>query len=102
MASRFGVPAHSGGMWKSTTWAGGSIETDDLVGGTKVRLVYPDGNVVIGKVSVEPNLHCAGARGEAVMARVVTPHSGDTWMNVADADIEVWETTAFDDATAPR
>ena len=82
-------------MWKSATWTGSDIETDDLVGGTKVRLTYPDGNVVVGKVSVEPNLHVAGARGEAIMARIVTPHSGDTWMNVADADISVWVTDAF-------
>lgn len=82
-------------MWKSATWSCSDIETDDLVGGTKVRLTYPDGNVVVGKVSVGPNLHIAGARGEAVMARIVTPHSGDTWMNVADADISVWVTDAF-------
>ena len=89
-------------MWKKVTWASGGIETDALVGGTPVRLTYPDGNIVVGKVSVEPSLHQAGARGEVIMARIVTPHCGDTFMNVAPADIEVWETDAFDDATAPR
>lgn len=102
MTLLFGMPAHSGSMWKSAKWTDGTIESDDFLGGTKVRLTYPDGNVVIGKITVEPNLRLAGARGEAIMARITTPHSGDTWMNVADADIQVWASDAFEDALTPR
>lgn len=88
-------------MWQRTAWTAENIESDDFYGGSKLRLTFPDGNVVIGKLTVEPNRHLAGARGEAIMARITTPHSGDTWMNVADADIDIWVTDAFSDVTAP-
>ena len=79
--------------WRSTTWTDEAIEADDFTGGTPVRLTYPDGNIVIGKLSVTPDIRTAG--NGTVMARIVTPHSGDTWMSVGDADLEVWVGTAF-------
>lgn len=79
--------------WQATSWADPAITQDDLTGGTPVRLTYPDGNVVIGKVSMAPSLQNFGEG--TVMARIVTPHSGDTWMNVGTADVEVWATDAF-------
>lgn len=82
-------------MWKKTRWVDPDIVPDDFLGGTRVRLTYPDGNVVVGKVTVEPGIHRVGARGEAVMARISTPHSGDTWMNVSEADLELWVSDAL-------
>lgn len=35
------------------------------------------------------------------MVRIITPHTGDTWMEVSLADVEVWVTEAFDDDAAP-
>lgn len=90
-------------MWQRTRWTNDAITPDDFIGGTRLRLSYPDGNIVIGKLTVEPNLHLAGANGQAVMARIATPHSGDTWMNVQDADIEIWTTDAFEETNpVPR
>lgn len=79
-------------MWRMTRWDDPAIEPEDFLGGTRVRLTYPDGNVVVGKLTVEPNLRATGA---VTMVRVTTAHSGDTWMDAQPADVEVWESDAF-------
>lgn len=79
--------------WRKINWGDSAIEADDFIGGSRVRLTYADGNVVIGKLSIEPGSHRAGR--DVVMARIITPHSGDTWMNVASADVEVWQSDAW-------
>lgn len=87
--------------WRKTRWDDESIEPEGFLGGTRVRLTYPDGNVVVGKLTVAPDLR--PSRG-ITMVRITTPHTGDTYMDAAPADVEVWETDAFptkDDAAHP-
>lgn len=85
-------------MWRPTTWNSGDIEAEDFSGGTRIRLRYPDGSIVVGKLTVEPNKPSAWKQNdECVMARIMTSFSGDTWMNVFGADVEVWESKAFNE-----
>ncbi len=80
-------------MWRKTNWSDPDIKPEDFVGGSRVRLTYPDGSVVVGKLSVEPGGY--RQNDQVVMARVMTSFSGDTWMNVHGADVEVWESDAL-------
>lgn len=85
-------------MWIPTNWNKGDIQAEDFSGGTRIRLRYPDGSIVVGKLTVEPNQPSAWKQNDkAVMARVQTSFSGDTWMNVFEADVEYWQTEAFDE-----
>ena len=83
--------------WQRTNWHDPDIEAEDFLGGTRVRLTYPDGNVVIGKLTVAPNLRVGPSAG-ATMVRVTTPYSGDTWMDAGEADVEIWRSGAFDES----
>jgi hypothetical protein len=81
--------------WRQTQWADPAIEPDDFLGGTRVRLTFPDGSIIIGKLTVEPQRRVGNG---ASMIRLITAHSGDTWVDAYDADVEVWVTEAFNDA----
>lgn len=81
--------------WRTANWADPQIQADDFIGGSRVRLSFPDGSIIIGKLSIEP-MTAYRQNDEVVMARVVTPYSGDTWINVHLADVEVWITDAHD------
>jgi hypothetical protein len=81
-------------MWKTARWTDESITEEELFGGTRVRLTFPDGSVIVGKVTVAPNL-ISGGPGRT-MVRVSTVFSGDTWVDAEHADVEVWESTAFE------
>lgn len=81
--------------WRKAKWADPGVHSDDFIGGSRVRLSFPDGSVIIGKLSVEP-MSAYRQNGEVVMARIVTPYSGDTWINVHLADVELWETVAHE------
>ena len=84
--------------WVRTQWSDPVIKADDW-GGTRVRLLFPDGTIVIGKVTVAPN-SIFRQNDKVVMARITTLYSGDTWINVQEADVFVWESTAWGDAMA--
>jgi len=75
--------------WRKARWSDADIVEEEFLGGTRVRLSYPDGTVIIGKLTVAPNARHG-------MLRVTTAWSGDTWFDVTEADLEVWESDAFD------
>jgi len=78
--------------WQKAHWADPGIHNEELIGGTRVRLTFPDGAVVIGKLTVAPNLRAAGA---ITMVRLVTPWSGDIWIDAQEADVETWVSDSF-------
>lgn len=81
--------------WELTKWSDPVIKADDW-GGSPLQLRFPDGTIIFGKLSVEPN-SVFRQNDEVVMARIVTPYSGDTWINVHLADVYVWETVAWEE-----
>lgn len=80
--------------WRRTSFQDASLIAEDLIGGSPVRVTYPNGSVIIGKLTANA---VARVGGGVAMVRIVTPHSGDTYMDVADADVEVWVASAVDD-----
>ena len=80
--------------WRRTSFRDASLVAEDLVGGSTVRVTYPNGSVIIGKLTVNSVIRSGGG---VTMVRVTTSHSGDTYMDVADADVDVWVASALDD-----
>ena len=76
--------------WRKANWSDPAIKPEDFVGGSRLRLSFPDGTIILGKLSVEP-MAAYRQNDQALMARIITPYSGDTWLNVHLADVEVWE-----------
>jgi hypothetical protein len=79
--------------WRKTTLRDGSLVAEEFVGGSTVRVTYPNGSVIVGKLTVNSVVRSGGG---ITMVRITTPHSGDTYMDVADADVEVWVASALD------
>lgn len=84
--------------WIRTDWTNDDIVEDDFTGGTRLRLSFPDGSVIIGKLTVAPNLRNAGPGSK--MVRLMTTFSGDTWVHADEADVDVWMTDAFPASSA--
>ncbi|SDH50619.1 hypothetical protein [Microbacterium sp. 77mftsu3.1] len=83
--------------WIRTDWTNDDIVEDDFAGGTRLRLSFPDGSVVIGKLTVAPNLRPTRT---SYMVRLMTSFSGDTWVHADEADVDIWVTDAFPASSA--
>lgn len=83
--------------WRKVNWSDPRIQAEDFVGGSRLRLAFPDGTLILGKLSVEP-MAAYRQNDEVLMARVMTPYSGDTWINVHLADVEVWDPASIEAA----